>query len=285
MMMSSRVLNVVAAFVFAAASAAAAQAQPPAGGSQAQPPAGTQATKPPAVAPAPAPARAAAPPPAAARGAATLMVTDQSGSSLADVHVKVTGPVDREGTTGRDGVLRLQALKPGTYRMRFSSPDFITLERETTIKVGPPAEIDVALDRAPPRPAEPSPSQSQTSARVSGTSGTIAADPNATAESVGLPDWIEKNLIGRNDPLKETVVGHTAAATATVVQVREPVKDKVRSDADEMLYVIAGDGVLRSKGHELTLDAGALVVLPRGVSYSIERKGRNPLIALSIVTK
>jgi len=35
----------------------------------------------------------------------------------------------------------------------------------------------------------------------------------------------------------------------------------------------------------LGLVAGAFVVVPRGVGYSIERRGRNPLIALSIVGK
>jgi homogentisate 1,2-dioxygenase len=33
------------------------------------------------------------------------------------------------------------------------------------------------------------------------------------------------------------------------------------------------------------LDAGSLAVIPRGVAYTIERRGRNPLIALSIVGK
>jgi mannose-6-phosphate isomerase-like protein (cupin superfamily) len=73
--------------------------------------------------------------------------------------------------------------------------------------------------------------------------------------------------------------------TASVVQVRDPIKDRVRGDADEMLYVIAGEGVLRAKGRDQMLDAGSLAVIPRGVAYTIERRGRNPLIALSIVGK
>ena len=52
-----------------------------------------------------------------------------------------------------------------------------------------------------------------------------------------------------------------------------------------MLYVIAGEGVLRAKGRDQSLEAGSLVVIPRGVTYTLERRGRNPLIALSIVSK
>ncbi len=113
----------------------------------------------------------------------------------------------------------------------------------------------------------------------------VAPDPSASVEMLSLPDWIERNLIGRSDPIKETNVGKTTVTTATVVQVREPLKDRVRNDADEMLYVIAGQGVLRSKGRDHALEAGSFVVIPRGVGYSIERRGRNPLIAVSIVGK
>jgi hypothetical protein len=273
MMMHARVWTLAGAFLLAGIGASTAQTAPPAGGT---PP----APKPQTAAP---PAPRAAAPASAGRVAATVMVTDQSGSSLADVHVTVTGPVEREGNTGRDGTLRLQGLKPGTYRLRFQSADFITFEREATVKGGAPAEIDAALNRAIAKPTPAPPVQPPQPPAGSGSA--IAPDPGATAELVGLPDWIERNMIGRNDPLKETVVGKVPTSTATVIQVRDPLKDRSRSDADEMLYVIAGEGVLRSKGRDLALDAGSLVVLPRGVGYSIERRGRNPLIALSIVSK
>jgi len=210
------------------------------------------------------------------------MVTDVSGTAIPDVHVIMAGPVSREGTTGRDGGLKVQALKAGTYRIRLESPDFITLEREVAIKAGPPVEVDVTLDRASPRPVEPPPSPAPTATREA---TTIAPDPNATVALIALPDWIEKNLVGGNEPQKETVVGRTLVTTASVVQVRDPIKERVRADADEMLYVIAGGGVMRAKGREQLLDAGSFVVIPRGVTYSLERRGRNPLIALSVVAK
>jgi len=210
------------------------------------------------------------------------MVTDVSGTAIPDVHVIMAGPVPREGTTGRDGRLQLQALKAGTYRIRLESPDFITLEREVTIKAGPSVEVDVALDRAPPRPVEPPASPAPTATRDA---TVIPPDPNATVEFVALPDWIDKNLIGH--PLKEAVVGRTPVTTATVVQVSDPIKERGRTDADEMLYVIAGKGVIRAKGRDQVLEDGSFVVIPRGVMYSLERRGGglNPLVVLSIVGK
>jgi mannose-6-phosphate isomerase-like protein (cupin superfamily) len=245
---------------------------------------GAQSSTPPAQAPPATAPKPQSPTSTSTRVSAAIMVTDQSGAAVAEVHVSVTGPVSREGTTGRDGTLRLQGLRVGTYRLRFEAGDFVTLERDVTVRAGSTTEVDVALDRAAPKPKvaepEPAPVPEPTAGRAF-----VAPDPNAAVEHVALPDWIERNLIGRSDPVKETTVGRTPVTTATVVQVREPLKDRVRNDADEMLYVIAGEGVLRAKGRQLGLAAGALVVIPRGVGYSIERRGRNPLIALSIVGK
>jgi mannose-6-phosphate isomerase-like protein (cupin superfamily) len=197
------------------------------------------------------------------------------------VRIVLTGPVSREATTSRDGAMTLEGLRPGTYRVRFEAADFITLERDVTIKTGPPMAVDVALDRAArkaPEPATPPPP-------VLDSRASVAPDPNASVEFMALPDWIERNLIGRSDPQKETGVGHAGVMAASVVQVRDPTKERGRADTDEMIYVIAGEGVLHAKGRDQALEAGALVVIPRGVTYTLERRGRNPLIALSIVGK
>jgi mannose-6-phosphate isomerase-like protein (cupin superfamily) len=228
------------------------------------------------------PVTPAAPPAAAPRASIAIGVTDLGGSALPDVKVTVDGPVLREGVTGKDGVLKLQGLRVGTYRIRFEAKDFITFEREVVVKATMPIETDVALNRAPARAPEPQPAAPSPQAPAS----RPQPPPVEAGTSVDvrmLPDWIEQNLVGRNEPLKETTIARTPGATATVVQVRDPLKDRVRADADEMLYVIAGQGVLRFKGRDLSLDAGAFAVIPRGVTYTLERRGRNPLIALSIV--
>jgi mannose-6-phosphate isomerase-like protein (cupin superfamily) len=213
-----------------------------------------------------------------------IAVTDLTGEAAPGVRVALTGPVAREGTTARDGIVRFQTLRAGTYRLRFEAPDFATFEREVTVKAGPLVEVEVTLSRVPEKPAPSSPPPAPVPAAPS-EAPPAAPNPSATVELLALPDWIERNLIGRSDPQRETVVGRAPGATARVVQVRDPIKDRVRGDADEMLYVIAGEGVLRAKGRAYDLTAGSFAVVPRGVAYTLERSGRNPLIALSMVSK
>lgn len=222
--------------------------------------------------------------PSTPRVSIALTVTDLAGEAAPGVHVVLTGPVSREGTTDREGGLRFQTLRAGTYRLRFESPEFVTFEREVTVKTGPPFEVEVSLTRAPEKPAPPPPMQ-PVAATPPADAAHAAPDPNASVELLDLPGWIERNLIGRSDSQRESLVGNAPAAAARVLQVRDPIKDRVRADADEMLYVIAGEGVLRSKGRQYDLAAGSFAVVPRGVAYSIERRGRNPLIALSMMTK
>jgi mannose-6-phosphate isomerase-like protein (cupin superfamily) len=280
--MNIRILLALLALTLAAAVAAQTQVLPQ------KPPA--QTVPPPATAPAPAQPPAVpkpqTPPQAApaTRISMAITVTDLTGEAAPGVRVALTGPVAREGTTARDGIVRFQTLRAGTYRLRFESPDFVTFEREATVKAGPLVEVEVTLSRVPEKPtaAPPPPAPVQAAPAEP---APLPPNPNATVELLALPDWIERNLIGRSDPQRETVVGRAPGATARVVQVRDPIKDRVRGDADEMLYVIAGEGVLRAKGRAYDLTAGSFAVVPRGVAYTLERNGRNPLIALSMVSK
>jgi mannose-6-phosphate isomerase-like protein (cupin superfamily) len=209
------------------------------------------------------------------------VVTDHVGKTLSDIRVALTGAMSREGTTSRDGALTLEGLRPGTYRLRFEAADFITLEREVTVKTGPAAEVDVSLDRAPAKPPEP-----PAPAQPTNCGSAIPADPNATIDVLSLPDWYGSNQAKDNDPPKETSVGHTAVMTPAVIQVnKQPITNRVRDDADQLLYVIAGQGVIRTRAMERSLGDGFLAIVPRGVTYTLERRGRTPLVVLSVVNK
>jgi mannose-6-phosphate isomerase-like protein (cupin superfamily) len=278
-MMNRRVLMALAAILLAG-NVSMSEAQAPAQKPAAQQPL-AQAAKPPAQPQPPAsrpqPPRQAAS--SAARAAIVLIVTDMVGKTLPDVRVDLNGPVSRGGMTSRDGALTLDGLRPGTYRLRFEAAGFITLERDVIVKAGPAAEVDVALDPAPMKPVEPPPPPPQNCRTA------VLPDQNAAAAILELPDWIQRNLIGRTEPQKEASVGRTPVLTPSVIQVRDPTRERGSSDADEILYVIAGEGVLRAAGRDQALDAGSLAVIPRGVVYTLERRGRNPLIALSVVGK
>lgn len=206
----------------------------------------------------------------------SLSVTDPGGLPLSDVKVSGTGPVFREMQTTAGGITRFLNVKPGDYRLRFEHDGFITLERDVTVKGGTPLDVDVTLDPAPeasaPAPGPPTDVAASTSAA-----------PPGDARSMDLVDFLERNGLG-HDPIKSDQLGCTASATTTLVQIRDDVKEQVRQDADEVLYVVAGEGSLRLGNKDIPLSAAVLTIVPRGTVRALTRKGKNPLIVLSVVS-
>ena len=84
--------------------------------------------------------------------------------------------------------------------------------------------------------------------------------------------------------MKQDEVGCTASARTTLLQLREPGKEEARPDADEVLYVVAGEGTLRLGNRDLPLASSTVAVVPRGTVRGLTRKGKNPLILLSVVS-
>jgi mannose-6-phosphate isomerase-like protein (cupin superfamily) len=66
------------------------------------------------------------------------------------------------------------------------------------------------------------------------------------------------------------------------LQVKEGLSEPARPDADEFLYVIAGEGISRAAGHDQPLRPGTFLMVPRGVARTLAAAGRAPLVLLSI---
>ncbi len=201
----------------------------------------------------------------------TVLVTGPGGAAQAGVKVTVEGPVPREGVTGDDGIVRLANMRPGTYRLRFQHEAFLTFEREVTLRAGQPSAIDVTLTPAPPKPAAAPPPPAKPSAMDA---------PPGEAKTLSIPDFVEKNLIGR-EPMKESVIGCSGTATTTVLQLREPLQDRVNEDVEETLYVVAGEGTIRLGGRDQALEPGMLAIVPRGTTHSLSTRRNGRLILLS----
>ena len=269
--------------------AATAGAQTPPAGAP-KPPAGTQtppagAPKPPAAAPKP---PAGTPPQrrSTATGSVTLaiMVTDPDGAPLGNVKVSVTtlagagkggaAPAPREGRT-EAGRLAFENLPAGAYRLRFDREGFVPLERELTARGAAPIDVKVALTPAPqPPPPPPPPAPAPASPPPA---AALSPDPLA----IDMTAFIEKNYIGRADS-KTSPLTCTTGGPAVLLQVKEGVADPPRPDADEFLYVIAGEGIGRAAGHDQPLRPGTFMMIPRGVARTLAAAGRAPLIVLSI---
>jgi hypothetical protein len=201
-----------------------------------------------------------------------------SGKPLPDVAVRVSGPVTREAATDANGSVILRNMTAGTYRLRFEHDEYITLEREFTHGTRA-TNLSIAMSSAPARPvAEPE------AAPAPSAPPPPALPPAGPPTFVSIPEFVEKNYIG-SAPALTSPVGCVPSATSKVVQLREPLTEHAHSDADELIYVIAGEGTHRIKGTDIPLEAGVFVTAPRGTPHSLTRKGRNPLIVLSIITE
>lgn len=227
------------------------------------------------------------PRPAATGGATTsalFFITDPSGASIEGVTVTISGPVDREATSPSGGFTRVQGLRAGTYRARFTRDGFITFEKEFSWRSGTATpELPVTLNPAPKVAAPAPPAAAAPPSAPPPTATTPKLPPPGAAKTLSLPDFIEKNFISGREGHKENMVGCSGIGQAVLWQVREPWDGRQHQSADGMLYVVGGEGSIKLEGREVTVTAGSFAVVPRGTTYGFTRRGRNPLIVLAVL--
>jgi hypothetical protein len=245
-------------------------------------------------APAPPPAQPPAPKPTApaaqaprprpsgtATTTAQLFITDASGRAIENVTVSVMGPVDREVKSPASGPTRIEGLRAGTYRVRFSHERFITFEREIAWRAGTAApEMSITLNAAPTPAPAPAPTPA---VAPPPTPSTPNLPPPGVAKTVGIPEFLEKNFITNREPHKENLIGCSGLGQALLWQIREPWTGRQHEAADGMFYVVAGEGRLKLGEREFNVASGAFAVVPRGTTYNLSRTGRNPLMVLAVL--
>jgi mannose-6-phosphate isomerase-like protein (cupin superfamily) len=227
----------------------------------------------PQAAAAPQPRRAAPPTPVTME----IRVTDRSGAPASGATVTVEGPASREGMTDENGAVSFRTIPVGTYRVHAEGDGFVALEKEIAVKAGAPVTTEFALTRAP-KPAPPPPPV----AAPRPPEATVNA-PAGEPRVLSIPDLAERSLGGR-DPVKTIPIGCSGLSATQLVLVREALVSPTRPDADEMLYLVAGEASLKLGDREQALVPGWFSVVPRGTPHSVTRKGRNPAILLSILS-
>jgi hypothetical protein len=198
-------------------------------------------------------------------------VKDQDGTSLSEVRLVLSGAGTGEFVTGGAGTVVVPGLKDGVYRLRCEREGFITFEREFTVRGAAYGQVDVVLNAAPPPPPPPTPPPAAPAAVPLG----------GRPLTLSVVEYLDKNLIGR-EPLKESVVACNPLETVRLLQMREGVAQHVHEGADEIVYVVAGEGSVQiGEAAATPLRAGSLVVVPNGSGHAFERRGKNPLIVVS----
>ena len=198
-----------------------------------------------------------------------VSVTDRSGVPLKDARVMIDGNSERDGVTSALGRLTIYNVKAGSYMLRVERAQYITLEKEFVVRAGVPVAVSASLSSAPP-PPPPAPPRAVTG-------------PIGNPRVISIPDLAERQLIGK-EAVKESPISCSGAAEARLIQMRDPVAAHTHRDADEMLYVVAGEATLKIGDIEQRISAGWFSMVPRGTAHALSRRGRNPVIILSMLS-
>ena len=255
-------------------------------GSHAQAPA-TPAPQKPAPAPAtpttqappkttPAPRRAA--PPAGARAGMAITVTTPQGATIADVHVALMGPTERGGDTDGSGQVNFPGLQPGTYRLRFTGDQVTAFEKEVVVRAGQVSDVDVSLSPAPEPKVVTAPAPPPAAAVASPSIG-----PKGQPVTYAIGDLLEKEYVGRQ-PRRETLLSCSGSERAAMIQLNEPLPERLYENADAIYYVLGGEGSVMMNGRETRLGLNGFVSVPRGTSHSFTKRGSRLLVLLSVLS-
>jgi len=226
--------------------------------------------------PAPVPRRA----PAAAsnpRAGMAVTVTDSGGGTIDGVAVTADGPTARNGETNGSGQVNFPGMLAGVYRLRFEGDSVVAFEKEVTVRAGQILAVDVMLTPAkktpPPAPAPVAPPPAATSAK---------AGPTGQPQYLSVPKVLEGDFVGK-EPRRESLLSCSGNTRTAMLQINQPMPERMYADADVVYYVIGGEGTMKLNGKETRLSLNDFVSIPRGGSHSFERRGNRTLILLSVL--
>jgi uncharacterized RmlC-like cupin family protein len=208
-------------------------------------------------------------------GALSLTVTNEKGEVVAGAVVTAHGAVDRGGVTASDGLVTLQNMPPGAYRCRIARDGFVLLDKEVTIRAGARTTTEAVLSAAPAPPAPAPPPETRPAVPAAGAVG--------TPRVLSIADLAEQ-MLKESPPTVERLVGCSGLAASRVITTKENIALHRHAETDEMLYVVAGEALLTIAEKEQVIAAGWFGLVPRGVSHSLTRRGRGPLVVLSVQT-
>ncbi len=207
-----------------------------------------------------------------------ITVTDPKGLTLAGIQVSVTGTTPRSGETDGSGNVNFTGLMAGTYRLRFDGEKWISFEREVTVRAGQVLDVDVALNPAP----EPPPPPPQPAPAPEPVAPATRVGPKGQPQTIAILDWLDKEFVGR-DPRRESILSCSGNERATILQLNEPMPQRLYEEADVVYYVLGGEGSVSLDGKNARVATNGFVSVPRGTPHSFEKRGNRPLMLLAVL--
>jgi mannose-6-phosphate isomerase-like protein (cupin superfamily) len=206
-----------------------------------------------------------------------ITVTDPTGVTLSGIQVGITGATTRSGETNSSGNVSFTGLMAGTYRLRFDGDKWISFEREVTLRGGQVLDVDVSLNPAPEPPPAPEPAPAPAPVDPSERVG-----PKGEPQTISIGDWLEKEFVGR-EPRRETIIACSGNERTTILQLNDPMPQRLYEEADIVYYVVAGEGNVTLDGRSARIPVNGFIAVPRGTAHSFERRGNRPLMLLAVL--
>ena len=196
-----------------------------------------------------------------------VMVKDAAGTPITDVRVAVTGPVQRNSRT-EGGRTVFENLPAGDYTFRFEKNGYVPVEQQVTGRGAKPIPVEVTLEAVPPPPKPVAPVP------------VIVPRSDAKLVVLDMPAFIEKNYVGRSAD-KTTPMACATGGSSTLIQINVAITEHTHTDADEFIYVIAGQGSARMGDRVEPLGPGVFMMIPRGVAHAFAVGSKKPLVFVS----
>jgi hypothetical protein len=207
-----------------------------------------------------------------------VWVTNKQGLGLDGILVELEGSTPRSDTTIDGGKTNFSGLQAGTYRLRFSGESVATLEREVVVTASKILPVDISLSPAPP--------PKEVVKIVEAPPPPPAAAPLPPAGQPGvhnIPDLLEQDFVGK-DPRRETLLACSGNMRTMMLQINEPLPERLYEKAEVIYYAIGGEGTARLSGRETPLKTNGLVSVPRSTPHSLARRGSRPLVVLAFIS-
>jgi len=198
-----------------------------------------------------------------------IMVKDAAGAPITDVRVTVTGPAQRNART-EGGRLVFESLPTGDYTFRFEKAGYVPVEQQVTGRGAKPIPVEVTLEAVPPPPKPVAPPVPK-----------IPPPSDVRLVVLDMPAFVEKNYVGKSTD-KTTPMACAIGGSSTLIQINVAITEHTHPDADEFIYVIAGQGSARMGDRVEPLGPGVFMMIPRNVAHAFAVAGKKqPLVFVS----
>ena len=171
-------------------------------------------------------------------------------------------------------------MPAGTYRCRITRDGFVMLDKEVTIRAGARTATEAVLWAAPKPPPSPRLRRPPTPSPQP-TPAVTATGPAGAPRVLSIAE-LGDQMLRDSQPTVERQLGCSGVTASKLIATRENIALHRNADTDEVLYLMAGDATLTIGDKDQTVSAGWFGLVPRGTPYSLIRRGRNPVVLLSV---